>query len=553
MEAVTLIPGGMPSRAARALVLREWREQATSLAFCLGVYSTGAALAVAEPAILRAFFDAAAEGFDREKSVLALPAALALSTIARVALTATGSLVSERKTQERLSDLRESILRKAFRRPDRNEGSTRSEILTAIEHDLRNLRVLLGEAPARLVQFGLTTVLCLAYLAYLDPLLAGLTIGACALLVPIRGRFGRLVHDQNRELASRREFLLRSTYDALEGEECVRLAQAQREVRAYLSELGRCLASAEVRLRRREVSWGVSTVSLMAVASAAILLFGGTQLARGSGITLGILVAFFSVLRQVGTQLEYGLDLFSNIQAGLVSAERVARILQSRDGETRTSRSRGTVPSSGMLLLREITFSHPQLPPLLRGVDLAIRKGEWALVTGASGAGKTTLLQIVCGDRAPTRGRVEFAEGALHRIALVPHRPHIFSWPLESNVSMRPGRASLGKMQFDSLLSLVKLDQLKCREGCFVNGGGLSMGERARVGILRALSRNPAVLLLDETLSHIPESDEQEILAGIRNQFPAMTVLAVTHRQSSWRFFERHFHLSAGHLREMKR
>jgi ABC-type Fe3+/spermidine/putrescine transport system ATPase subunit len=182
--------------------------------------------------------------------------------------------------------------------------------------------------------------------------------------------------------------------------------------------------------------------------------------------------------------------------------------------------------------------------PVLRGLSLAVEKGEILALLGPSGSGKTTGLRLIAGFERPDRGRILVEGGDV--TALPPERRHfgmVFQhyalFPhltVGENIAFGLPRAPKAEeaRRVSEALALVDLPRYEARKV-----GEISGGQQQRVALARALAPEPRVLLLDEPLSNLDptlrERTRRELKAAIRRV--GITTVLVTHEQ------EEAFHL----------
>jgi len=178
---------------------------------------------------------------------------------------------------------------------------------------------------------------------------------------------------------------------------------------------------------------------------------------------------------------------------------------------------------------------------VLHGAGLHVRRGEIVAVTGPSGAGKTTLLRLVAGLARPDAGEILLNGSVVSspRRLVPPHRrrvalamQHPALWPhmsvrghLEFVLGALP-RAEADR-RIGTHLGALELDALAHRQA-----NELSGGEARRLSLARALAFQPAVLLLDEPLTHLDPDLRTAALAHISAtvEEASMAVLLVSHR-----------------------
>ncbi|KAK1589944.1 ABC transporter [Colletotrichum navitas] len=234
--------------------------------------------------------------------------------------------------------------------------------------------------------------------------------------------------------------------------------------------------------------------------------------------------------------------------------------LQPTVRETPENRNHGP-KSGGPIDLKDVQFSYPLRPkfPVLKGVSLDVRKGQFVALVGASGCGKSTIISMLERFYDPSAGTVRIAGESLQHInprmyrrmvGLVQQEPTLFEGSIRENISLgidagEPGQddttpltpdheieAALRQANAWDFVSSLP-DGLATQVGS--NGTQLSGGQRQRIAIARALVRNPSILLLDEATSALDTESEkivQSALAEAAKKGDRITI-AVAHRLST--------------------
>ncbi len=196
------------------------------------------------------------------------------------------------------------------------------------------------------------------------------------------------------------------------------------------------------------------------------------------------------------------------------------------------------------LKLDSVTFGFSKDLPVIQDISFEIEPGTKVAIVGPSGAGKTTCFEIATGFRLPNSGAalidghdprllLEYGQGA---IGIVPQRPHLISGSLAENVSL----ASSTQTDLEKAAECLKLAGLHAysNPGALEmnvepDAGQLSGGEIQRLGIARALYRDPGILFLDEATSALDAETEAQISKVLDSLRGKMTVVLIAHRLST--------------------
>jgi len=186
------------------------------------------------------------------------------------------------------------------------------------------------------------------------------------------------------------------------------------------------------------------------------------------------------------------------------------------------------------LRLDHVSFAYGHGPPVLRGVDLAVQRGEFVAIAGPNGGGKTTLVRLAVGLEQPTSGRIDLLT---RKVGYLPQRAQAgIDAPLTVRELVTTGRASRTRL----IGPLSTGDRETVREAIERVGlvpqadrrlSTLSGGQQQRAFIAKALAAVPELLVLDEPTTGVDVEAQEAIallLQRLRRELE-MTILYVSH------------------------
>jgi putative ABC transport system ATP-binding protein len=221
-----------------------------------------------------------------------------------------------------------------------------------------------------------------------------------------------------------------------------------------------------------------------------------------------------------------------------------------------------TEPIIGIRDLRKTFRSGDVDVHALRGVDLAVERGEFLAVVGPSGSGKSTLFHILGGLTPPTSGTVQIDGQDLMKLSdsgrtnlrkktvgFVFQKYNLLpTLTVRDNIEIARDIAHVKgswDSQFQEVLEVLGIDSKLDRKPRQLSGG-----EQQRVAIARAIVNHPAILLADEPTGNLDTENSTAVLDLMRdlNKRIGQTILMITHDPEAAAFADRIVHMRDGHL-----
>lgn len=287
-------------------------------------------------------------------------------------------------------------------------------------------------------------------------------------------------------------------------------------------------------------------VALIAVGIGMRLVFGEMSLATGLTVLL-LAPDVYWPLRRIGVE-------FHAAQDGRTAADRAFALI----GEPPRPQSRQRAVTARGAEIRldglGVTGRDGDAP---HGLTALIEPGAVTVLTGRNGAGKSTALQAIAGVTAPSSGRVTVAGidvadlepgGWWRQLSWLPQRPALIPGTVRDNLVLFGDLDDLESACAASGFDEVLADLPDGLDTALGRGGvGLSLGQRQRLGLARALGSSAAVLLLDEPTAHLDARAEARVLRAIVDRARSgATVVVVGHRAPVLAIGDRVVEVAAG-------
>ena len=298
------------------------------------------------------------------------------------------------------------------------------------------------------------------------------------------------------------------------------------------------------------------------LAAALVLGIGGALVVENQ-ISLGQYVQFIVYLGLLSAAAQQLSQAYERLQQGSAAAGRIGEVLRRRPRIVDDPDAMAHMPSG------DICFEHVGVRAagdgrwIVRDINLRVPAGTSLGIVGSTGAGKSTLLSLIGRLRDPDEGRITIGGVDIRRIRLetlrrhvvyVPQEPMLFSMTLRDNITLGLPRVPDELIHRAVHAARLTNDLAQLPQGLATvvgeRGTTLSGGQKQRAAIARALVRDPAILLLDDTLSSVDTRTASEIMTELAAARAGRTVLIVSQRMAAVRDADQIIVIHDGHIVE---
>ncbi|WP_252090982.1 type I secretion system permease/ATPase [Pseudomonas sp. MWU13-3659] len=409
---------------------------------------------------------------------------------------------------------------------------------------------LTGSLPALAVDV-LFTLVFLLVMAWLSPTLALLvvcTLPLYGLLAwagtgPLQRCIERQFHSAARNTAFLNETV--SAGETVKGMAVEPMLQRRWEAQAQ------CMAEAGQASQRMSNAINQGLVLLQRSTTVLVLCWGAHQVI-GLQMTLGQLIAFSMLLTHVSQPLAKLIEVWQQFVQARVALHRLGEVLNlptEHDGPPGRTLRR----LRGEVRIEQLRFRYrPDLPLVLRGLELRIEPGQALGIVGPSGSGKSTLARLLQKLYVPEGGRILLDGQPLEtldshwlrrRVGVVQQESHLFNLTIRQNIALHHPAVALERVievarlagAHDFILQLPQGYDTPVAEG----GRSLSGGQRQRIAIARALLGDPRIIIFDEATSALDDESQAQVRASMARIAEGRTVIVIAHRLSAVRDCQR--------------
>lgn len=431
------------------------------------------------------------------------------------------------------------------------------ELMARSSSDLSQVRLIFAMLPITTANLAMF-VLVVAVLVVLDPVLGLLSALTVPLLLVLANLYARRVLSVSWDVQQRLADLANVAEEVIAG---IRVVKSYGREDQEVGRLGR----AAERIFRRTMdmlrlrSTYVPLFELVpALATVLVLYVGGRRVVTGA-VTLGDFVAYTQYLVALQFPLRITGWFFAELPRAAASASRVTDLLRTAP-EIKDADGAALLPDGpGEVGFIGVSFSYPDGPPVLQGVNVHIPGGSSVALVGSTGSGKTTLAYLLPRFYDPTAGTVTIdgidiggvlIDDLRNEVAVVFEETFLFSATIAENIAFGDPEATEEQVRLAARLARAHDFIAELPDGYETvvgeRGYSLSGGQRQRIALARAILRDPRILILDDATSSVDVITEAEIRAALEQVMAGRTTIIIAHRTSTLTLADRVILLDAG-------
>ncbi len=458
-------------------------------------------------------------------------------------------LINNQLEQNVIFDMRRAVYARLQRLPvGYFDQRASGDLLTRVIEDVNAVERVLIDGLEQGVVAILSVVGVAAFLFHMNATLALVAMSPIPVLAAGAIWYTLTAHRRYRKQREASSAMNALLMDNLQGVRQIKAFSRQAHEDERFAQRAGDMRSAQLGIMRVWAIYG-PTMGFAGAAGFALVLWVGGSLALAGKMTTGELIGFLFFLHMFYAPIGQLHGLNQMIQSARAAGERVFDILDT--AEERAAQRGGAVlhePVRGEVVFENVNFSYGEGKTALHNISLHARSGEMIALVGPTGAGKSTLVNLLPAFYEASSGRIAIdgqdisglaLESLRERVSVVSQEAFLFNGTIRENILY--GRLDATE---DELLAAARAanchdfiarmaDGYDSRVG--ERGVKLSVGEKQRVSIARALLKNAPILILDEATASVDTATEKLIQEALQRLMANRTSFVIAHRLSTIR------------------
>lgn len=303
-------------------------------------------------------------------------------------------------------------------------------------------------------------------------------------------------------------------------------------------------------------------IELFSAIAIALVVWFGTKNVMAGQVTFGTLLLFIMYINMMFRPIRQIANNFNVLQMGMVASSRIFKVLEHEE----------SIPNDGLaynksfkgsIRLDNVWFAYEEDEHVLKGIDIDIKEGENIAIVGSTGAGKTTITNLLTRMYDVNEGSIKIDGKDIReydldylrsQISIVLQEVFLFSDTIANNIKLY--QEDITREQIEKAAKLIGADR-------FINnlperfdfqvqerGSTLSAGQRQLISFIRAIIKNPKILILDEATSSVDNETEELIQDATQALLKGRTSIVIAHRLSTIKNADQILVMEKGEIKE---
>ena len=444
-------------------------------------------------------------------------------------------------------DLRKQLYHKILRLPlSYFTDARKGDVMTRISNDVQEVEV---SVMSSLTMMFRDPILILVFVIYLFIASYKLTLFALFLL-PVSGwligRASRTLRSSSLVGQQNLGKLLTVVEESLTGLRIIKGFNAEDKMKEQFAQANEKYAKVFRRVIRKAYLASPISEFLATIVIMVLMYVGGKLVLNGSGnLSPASLIVYLAVFSQIIQPAKNITTAYFTIQKGMASIDRIDQVLDAEETITEKPGALSVNDFNDSIEFRGVWYAYNN-EPVLKDINLRIKKGQTVAIVGKSGAGKSTLADMLPRFMDCDKGGI-FIDGhdirdlkirdLRYLMGIVSQHPILFNTSFSENIAFGMKTADADEVESAARIANAHQFIVETEDGydslVGESGNKLSGGQRQRVSIARAIMANPPILILDEATSALDTESERLVQDAILKLMKSRTSIVIAHRLST--------------------